>query len=78
MPQNRKRKQEPDEREIERARDAEAPSKRETQEDAEASRQDRPGTSLPAQRERWEDEGGAPAGVLSSTDAVEPKESSKD
>jgi len=53
-------------------------SKPEVREDAQASRQDRPGTSLPAQRERWEDEGGAPAGVLSSTDAVEPKESSED
>src|SRR5690606_27723456 len=75
MPQNRKRKQEPDEREIERARDAEAPSKRETQEDAEASRQDRPGTSLPAQRQRWEDEGGSPPGVISSTDATTPEKS---
>jgi len=75
MPQNRKRKQEPDEREIERARDAEAPSKRETQEDAEASHQDRPGTSLPAQRQRWEDEGGSPPGVISSTDATTPEKS---
>lgn len=60
---------------VDKARDEEAVSKREAREDAAASRQDRPGTSLPAQRQRWEDEGGSPAGVIASTDAVEPKKS---
>lgn len=57
---------------IAKARETEAIRKREAREDAEASRQDRPGTSLPAQRQRWEDEGGSPAGVISSTDTTRP------
>jgi len=77
MPQTTKPKREsqPDKTTQAEARDAEAQRKREAREDAEASRQDRPGTSLPTQRERWENEGGAPGGVISSTDAVEPKKS---
>ena len=55
------------------AADEQALSRREAREDAEASHQDRPATSLPGQRQRWEDEGGAPAGVISSTDATKPK-----
>ncbi len=80
MPEMKKRKQEPGKTATgktaaEKARDAEAVSKREAREDAEASRQDRPGTSLPAQRQRWEDEGGSPPGVISSTDAAAPEKS---
>lgn len=59
---------------AEPAGEEQAPTRREAREDAEASRQDRPPTSLPAQRQRWEDEGGAPAGVISSTDATRPKQ----
>ena len=55
------------------ARETAGRRKADAREDAEASRQDRPGTSLPTQRERWENEGGAPGGVISSTDAVAPK-----
>ncbi|MCO5120173.1 MAG: hypothetical protein M9951_11135 [Burkholderiaceae bacterium] len=46
---------------------------KEAREDAQAARQDRPGTGMPAQRQRWEDEGGQPSGVLSSTDGSKPK-----
>ncbi len=56
--------------------DAKAVREREAKEardDAQAARQDRPGTGMPAQRQRWEDEGGQPAGVLSSTDGSKPK-----
>jgi hypothetical protein len=48
-------------------------TREEKREDAEASRQDRPTTSVPGQKERWENEGGQPGGVISSTDATQPK-----
>lgn len=48
-------------------------SKQEAREDAEASRQDRPATSVPGQEERWDNEGGQPGGVISSTDATRPE-----
>ena len=60
-------------KDIDPAKEVKPRSKREAREDAEASRQDRPTTTLPGQQERWENEGGQPGGVISSTDARKPK-----